>query len=135
MVPFHAKSPLQPNPDPHVMPTTLVSIYSGEQHVGSYVRTYGAYGASTFCPFEQDGRWYALYSSDYTTTRLMPLPDCRDLGGELPSPGGFCPVEYYVPRYRMVSWQNSKTGKTYEDYEIDSADRFGRSSETEDPEN
>lgn len=27
----------------------------------------------------------------------MELPSCRDIGGEEPSGGGFCPVEYLVP--------------------------------------
>ena len=28
----------------------------------------------------------------------MSLPDCKDLGGEERNQGGFCPVEYYVPK-------------------------------------
>jgi hypothetical protein len=51
----------------------------------------------TFCAFSKAGTDYALYSPHYTGTRLMELPSCRDLGGEDPSPDGFCPVEYFVP--------------------------------------
>ena len=33
----------------------------------------------------------------------MELPGCKDIGGEEPSGGGFCPVEYLVPE--IVSFQ------------------------------
>jgi hypothetical protein len=50
-----------------------------------------------FHPFKLRGNWYALYSSHYTATRLMSLPDCKDIGGEEPHSGGFCPVDFWVP--------------------------------------
>ncbi|MDB5076310.1 MAG: hypothetical protein JWO42_2489 [Chloroflexi bacterium] len=132
MNPFHVTTEIMPNSDPKVLPTTLVSIYIDEQFIGSYERDYSAYGASTFIPFEQNGQWYALYSADYTATRVMSLPDCRDLGGEEQSSLGFCPVEYYVPRYRIASRHNIETGATTEIYEFDNADRFERSTAVED---
>jgi hypothetical protein len=48
-----------------------------------------------------DGEWYALYSANYTATRVMKLNETgiEDWCGEDASPGGFCPVEYYIPRY------------------------------------
>src|SRR5262249_41440812 len=69
-----------------------------EEQIGEYVRNYPNF-FDTFFPFEKDGKDYALYSTDYTATRVMELPSCRDIGGEEPSSGGFCPVEYYVPTY------------------------------------
>jgi hypothetical protein len=64
--------------------------------IGSYERNYGL--MDTFHPFVgSDGGLYALYSRNYTATRVMSLPDCRDLGGEEPSSHGFCPVEFFVP--------------------------------------
>lgn len=116
---FYVKTEAKPNPVPTVMGTTLVSIYEGDQYLGSYERMFPALGESTFYPFESGTRWYALYSADYTTTRLMSLPECQDLGGEEPIPHGFCPVEFYVPRYRAVSSTYAKTGATYEWYEFD----------------
>jgi len=68
----------------------------GGNQVGSYVRNYSAI-YHTFYPFQQNGKWYALYSKDYTATRVMTLPDCVDLAGEEGSTSGFCPVHYYVP--------------------------------------
>lgn len=72
----------------------ILGIQNAE--VGEYVRNYPTI-YNTFCPFEKDGRWYALYSRDYTGTRIMTLPECEDIGGEDPCPFGFCPVDYYVP--------------------------------------
>ncbi|VAW32662.1 hypothetical protein MNBD_CHLOROFLEXI01-1939 [hydrothermal vent metagenome] len=68
-----------------------------ESQVGEYIRNYGL--MRTFFHFQKNGKDYALYSPDYTCTRLMELPSCRDLGGEEPAGNGFCPVEYYVPCY------------------------------------
>lgn len=65
--------------------------------LGGYTRTYGSL-YSTFHPFVQDGKEYALYSKDYTATRVMSLPDCVDLGGEEKNAHGFCPTGYYVPQ-------------------------------------
>jgi hypothetical protein len=63
--------------------------------IGTFERNYHTL-FRTFRPFAQDGRVYALYSPHYTATRIMLLPDCTDLGGEEPDPGGFCPVDYWV---------------------------------------
>ena len=65
--------------------------------VGSYERNYHSL-YKTFFPFVgQDGLWYALYSPNYTTTRVMSLPDCKDIAGDEPSAHGFCPVDFFVP--------------------------------------
>lgn len=77
--------------------TQKVTVRFNGEPVGSFDRNYGAYGVLTFAPFSRDGRWYALYSSHYTATRIMSLPDCKDLGGEPPTSFGFCPTEIYIP--------------------------------------
>lgn len=64
--------------------------------VGSYERNYGAL-FRTFHPFRKGGKDFALYSPDYTATRVLELPACRDIGGESRSAMGFCPVDYCVP--------------------------------------
>jgi hypothetical protein len=69
-----------------------------DEQIGEYERNYSAL-FHTFHPFQADGRDLALYSPHYTATRLLELPSCRDIGGEEPSSDGFCPVEFYVPRY------------------------------------
>jgi hypothetical protein len=63
--------------------------------VGEYERNYCL--MDTFFPFEQNGKHFALYSKEYTATRVMSLPDCKDLCGEEEDSVGFCPVEFYVP--------------------------------------
>ena len=76
--------------------TVLQRTVSGGKKVGEYVRNFNAM-YHTFYPFQQQGKWFALYSTDYTATRLMELPSCRDIAGEEPHSQGFCPVDYYVP--------------------------------------
>jgi len=85
-------------------------IYDGDTQVGQYERNHPGWGYETFEPFEIDGAWYALYSKEYTSTRVMSLPDCKDLGGEKPQAGGFCPVELYVPRYREMTCKRHSDG-------------------------
>src|SRR5262245_49396950 len=69
-----------------------------EEQIGQYVRNYGRL-YDTFFPFEQNGKYFALYSPDYTATRIMELPSCRDIGGEEPHSWGFCPVDFFVPTF------------------------------------
>ena len=57
--------------------STRVGVFCGDDKVGEYVRNYSF--KNEFFPFQQDGKWYALYSPDYTATRVLSLPDCRDL--------------------------------------------------------
>ncbi len=73
-----------------------VGVFEDDKLIGEYQRNYYCL-YSTFFPFQQDGKWYALYSKDYTCTRVMSLPDCKDICGEDESEYGFCPVEFFVP--------------------------------------
>src|SRR5262245_9013923 len=111
---FRVETGIKPNPghpqSPAIEygPSTLVTIFDGERPIGRYERNYPNFAAETFEPFEWAGAWYALYSKDYTCTRIMSLPDCRDIGGEEPHGYGFCPAELFVPRYRVVkTWKDS----------------------------
>ncbi|MET2825488.1 hypothetical protein [Mesorhizobium shangrilense] len=102
-----------------------VNIFEGDTQIGAYARNYPSFGEETFEPFELDGAWYALYSSDYTATRVMSLPDCRDIGGEEPASDGFCPVELYVPRYRKVTRTDRASGEERVDWRFeDRAETF-----------
>lgn len=69
-----------------------------EAQIGEYQRNYPNL-FRTFYPFQKDGKDYALYSPDYTVTRVMALPSCEDIGGEESNAYGFCPVDFYVPSY------------------------------------
>lgn len=130
---YHAKAAVIPKVSS--WDCSVVTIFDGASEVGSYERSIGYFGEETFEPFEIDGAWYALYSRDYTGTRIMSLPDCHDLGGEELNPHGFCPVELYVPRYKSVvtinkneqrseSWQFGDDGERYDG---DFTDSFGGS--------
>lgn len=95
---FHAKV-LRPDPAAYRNPfgPITIGVFDGNEQIGTYERNYGSM-FNTFCPFiGVDGKWYALYSRDYTSTRIMSLPDCKDIGGEEPHTFGFCPTGYYVP--------------------------------------
>lgn len=83
---------------------------SCEVQIGEYKRNYHT-NFHTFCPFKQKGKWYALYSPDYTSTRIMELPSCKDIGGEKRDAGGFCPVDYYVPNYFVHEFKLEKDDK------------------------
>jgi hypothetical protein len=90
-------------PGPRGEPTwnsSRIAIYrqdnDSEEQIGEYVRNYGTL-FRTFFPFRRKGRDFALYSRDYTATRVMALPSCQDIGGEERSGGGFCPVDFHVP--------------------------------------
>jgi hypothetical protein len=76
-----------------------------EIQVGEYVRNYSGL-LDTFCFFVRDGKTYALYSPDYTTTRIMELPSCKDIGDEDPIPSGFCPVEYFIPTFTIFEYHD-----------------------------
>lgn len=77
----------------------VFKVKNGEEiPIGKYTRNYHAL-FNTFFPFEMNGKELALYSTDYTATRIMELPSCKDLGGEEFANDGFCPVDYFVPTY------------------------------------
>jgi hypothetical protein len=85
-----------------------IGVFDGEKQIGEYVRNYHAFGETTFYAFEQYGKWFALYSKDYTCTRLMSLPDCQDIGGEQSDAWGFCPVEFYVPEITVQKFERGE---------------------------
>jgi hypothetical protein len=88
-----------------------VHVLCNGERVGSYERNYSL--LDTFFPFELNGKELALYSPDYTATRVLSLPDCTDLGGEEPDGGGFCPVEFYVPRYLVYEQRAMYQGEEH----------------------
>ena len=102
--------------DGSVWPTSLVTVFDGDEQIGTYERNHPGWAEETFAPFQWNDEWFALYAPDYTATRVMSLPDCRDLGGEPQSSGGFCPVEFYVPRYRETVTKNLKTGQCFDSW-------------------
>jgi len=87
--------------------------------VGSYARNYPSL-YSTFHPFVSKGKELALYSSHYMYTRVMVLPECKDLGGEdkdsVDYKDHFCPVEFLVPHYRKITYPADKDGGELESW-------------------
>lgn len=92
--------------------------------IGEYIRNYPSYSKETFYPFRSaNGNWYALYSSHYTSTRVMKLDETsiEDWCGEEPNPHGFCPTEFYIPKYHSYSAKLQQGDKTsdYDYYLVD----------------
>jgi len=75
----------------------IIGVFKDSKLIGSYSRNYPIM-FDTFYPFldPRTDKELALYSPDYSSTRVMSLPSCLDIGGEQPSTAGFCPVEYSV---------------------------------------
>jgi hypothetical protein len=78
-----------------------VEVLDGQRLVGRYDRNYAM--LRTFEPFRQGGRDYALISPNYTATAIMDLESGEIIAGEEPSPGGFCPVGFFVPDWWDVN--------------------------------
>lgn len=62
---------------PGVWKTARVHVFeddgAGTRQIGSYDRNHAGWCESTFAPFAQDDRWYALYAPDYTATLAFDL--------------------------------------------------------------
>lgn len=100
--PYYAKVIAVEETKPGCWEYLRVGIFDRQDNqLGEYKYNYHNI-SRTFHPFELRGKWYALYSRDYTATRVMTLPDCKDIGGEEPESWGFCPVDYYVPTLEYI---------------------------------
>ena len=120
-----------PDDKPGHWGTSVVTIYRDGRLIGGYRRLYSHYGAETFSPFQVDGHWYALYSANYTCTRVLRLHEdsIYDWCGEESSPGGFCPVEFYVPQSFSDGFEddsgwtfdNDTDFPTFKDFEMEAA--------------
>lgn len=85
---------------------TRVEIFKSDknliQHkIGEYIRNYHIHSMArdTFKPFRKNGKWYALYSANYTAPRIMDLDTGEDIGGMENDSGAMCAVEFYIPTY------------------------------------
>ncbi len=76
----------------------VVVRYDGNV-IGEYIRSYPSFTEATFCPFKIGDEWYALYSKDYTASRVAKLTPTEfiDWCGEEADSMGFCPTEFFVP--------------------------------------
>jgi len=87
-----------------------VEVLCHGEKVGEY--EYNYHSDTPFYPFrDRQGREFALYSRDYTATRVMSLPDCKDLGGEDRESFGFCPVAYFVPTVTVQMFADGESRK------------------------
>lgn len=115
--------------------TNNVHILRDGKEIGGYHRGYPSFTKETFHPFEINNEWYALYSAKYTCTRVAKLSETfEDWCGEDPAEWGFCPTEFYVPRFNSFK-SSFKDGRefTYEvfDNEHNSIEEFLNEAKTE----
>lgn len=120
--PFSIKTVTIPN-GPGVWDSTKISIFRDDIQIGEYIRNYPTLANTTFYPFFIGDQWYALYSANYTASRVMKLgqTDIEDWCGEESNTQGFCPAEFYVPQYHKFSG-TIKKDNTYETYYYYSTD-------------
>lgn len=85
---YRRKAPLAPS-----MPADEVVAKYGRNYSSMY---------STFEPFRQNGKHYALISKHYTATSVLDLETGLVVASEEPHNFGFCPVGFYVPDYEDV---------------------------------
>lgn len=132
--PFRIETSVVQN-KPGTWNSTKVAIYRDDEYdiktntyrhgilIGEYIRNYSSFGFETFYPFQVGDEWYALYSADYTATRVMKLHSDRieDWCGEDATSHGFCPTEFYVPRYVKTnsSYIFKDEKKTFDAYYVD----------------
>lgn len=65
--------------------------------IGEFIRNYSEL-YSTWEPFEQNGKAYALCAPNYTGTSVMALPECEIVAEEGKwNAFGFCPTGFFVP--------------------------------------
>lgn len=102
-----------------------IGVFADEAQVGSYKRNYSSF-MGTFCPFMKGDNWYALYSSDYTSTRIMELPSCMDIGGEERDAWGFCPTGYFVPKFYRYTFTTEGKEHMCRIYESDEGEEDKR---------
>lgn len=96
---------------PNCWDYTDVTIYNDGTKIGSYTYQYPSKNPP-FYVFRLKNNWYALYATSYMYTRIMSLPDCKDIGGEENEyKNHFCPVEYYVPVLNL--WDGSILNMEY----------------------
>lgn len=107
---------------PNTWKSCKISIYKNDTLIGEYLRNYPSFSSQTFYPFLLKDQWYALYSPHYTATRVMKIHDdyIEDWCGEEASSNGFCPTEYFIPKFLKINYENSETyihETEYESYE------------------
>lgn len=110
--PFRMQAVRYPEDKEGHWPTTALLIFRGDTLLGGYRRLYPSFAKETFAPFEWKGQWYALYSANYTCTRVLRLDEIslEDWCGEEPASHGFCPTEFYAPQVYVIEGEGDGDG-------------------------
>jgi hypothetical protein len=114
--PFVLKSVKYPEDTAGHWPTTALLVYRNGVLLGGYRRMYPSFAIATFMPFCWQGQWYALYSANYTCTRVLRLDESslEDWCGEAPASCGFCPTEFFAPQRFVADFGDNSVQSLYE---------------------
>jgi hypothetical protein len=85
-----------------------------KKNLGTFKRNYST-NFRNFAYCQKFGRYFALYSPHYTSTRVMeifPGQGWKDIGGEDKDSNGFCPTEFYIPELREYVSEEFHCGPT-----------------------
>lgn len=85
----------------------LVKVFNNEKQIGSYTRYYSSL-MNTFVPFTLNGQDYALFSDDYTMSKVMRLPSCETIAEE--------ETKYYARDYKNFNKDDKNVDITKEEY-------------------
>ncbi|MEL6111446.1 MAG: hypothetical protein AAFR20_01455 [Pseudomonadota bacterium] len=86
-------------------------LNQANQVVARYSRNYPSL-MSTFEPFRQGDKLFALISTDYTASSVLDLATGKIIASEEPHTNGFCPVGFYVPDWWDVNDGSILPGST-----------------------
>lgn len=102
---------------PDILPSLKVRVSkrndTNDIIVCEYIRNHPTFGTNTFYPFKVNNEWFALYSANYTTTRVMKIFD-NTVVDWCGLDNNFCPTEFYIPCYNKFIFN------TVEVYSVDS---------------
>ena len=82
--------------------------------LGTFDRNYST-NFNDFAVCQKNGRYFALYSPSYSSTRVMeifPGIGFKDIGGEEKNGEGFCPTDLYIPVLREYVNEEFHCGPT-----------------------
>lgn len=83
------------------MNSSTVRILRGAEQIGGYEINFPSFSEVTFEPFELCGSWFALYSRDYTSTRVMRLPSAKTSAEKSLRRRGFAPSNCLFRAFAM----------------------------------
>ena len=112
------------NKNPGGWGNLVIGVYQQDEKdgekklLGTYERNYST-NFNNFSYCRKGDRFFALYSPNYTSTRVMeifPGNGFKDIGGEEKAGGGFCPTDLYIPQVREYIFEQFSVPNRVKDW-------------------